>query len=1281
MRFLTTLFFTIFFTTSFTGIIAQDQSFEASVPSNWSSQNGFLSISSDHYKLDNKSLQWDWTANAEITVTDLQNNGLQPSQVLGYSQNMFRMWVYNTTAISSAPLLVEFYDANGQLQYHYEFQLDFTGWRAASTSYKHEMSGNKTSDDITTMKIKAPTSGQGTFYFDYIDYTMARNTMRSADYQLPFITKNKNEHWGDVMYFKTLAPSLPYPSPTSQELIDLALVKQAYDAYILGNAQSTTAVSNATSKYNALNISYTNGNVIGTPLYGQDYSSSQNIKAVEDFLLVFARDAKHSNTSSSETYFLNTVRYLLDQGFADGSAMETVHHIGYNFRNIPAAIHLMKDTLLNAGLWEQAQKMVAWYTAVDGIWEPTASLSNMDDANTRTIYRLGACLYKSTDAEKVRYLKGFQNYIKNFLTLYPRQGEGMKIDFTGFHHNTYYPGYTFLGYNGLAKAIRFLSGSSFEVDADAKSVLKKSLLLARVVTSSGDIPNSLSGRNPFLKPSIKNGLKDLGLATPNDNTLLKAYNYQFGSDTQTTSFGEETAPNGFWQVNFSNLGVYRQNDWIAAIKGFNNYFWGTEIYTTANRYGRYQSYGAIEVMYQGGAVQSKFKKEGWDWRKVPGTTAKYLSFEDLKASNSRQDERTDSKLAASLRFETKTQAYIDDTVEGNYGVFAMDFIQKGITSTHDVNFSFKKSVFCIDGKLICLGSDIYSESGQIATNLFQNYLSDTSQAVAVNNSSIQTFPYNTTLDNGSSNWLLDANQTGYYIANGAAVVLDRKNQQSPSHKGDGTFTYGDFASAYINHGTSPDGADYEYVIIPGTTSQQMDSFSTNMQGESAPFYSVLTKNEKAHIIYSQGIYGHAFFQNATHDLDSPIVKNEGASLVMLEQSQCSLDLSVVQPDLNFAADNGNSQEKTVKLTVKGKWSLDSSQGGTVTVQETILGTEITIAAKNGTPVDITLNKCFVNPDYPVVYYEDFRYEGTSNGFTRHVADNGGFTILDAEGDAISHTNIVKRLSDIPDADDTDNQFDVNEERKTYRISQGVNDGQSRNQRAISTYGHNNQINYAVDAYAVFTTVDLTDVNPRINPTDSRKFASFWSKRRYGDGDIATVTLLVSTEYTGDPTTTNWSVLPMHSGKLATTSDNLKYVNGVVDLTSFANSDKGNQVTLALRYQGSDTPYVSQVNRNGEFRFSDLKFFVSSELLSDTNTYPSEDNIVVFPNPVHRSLNILSMDPALEIENIRLLNVYGTTVYSASNETVVDVQNFVPGLYVLIIETNTELVITKKIIVN
>lgn len=1245
-------------------IYAQDQSFESTVPSHWSTTNGSLSISNDHYKHGTRSLRWDWSAHAEITVSNLQNHGLAPSQVTNFNFNMFRMWVYNTAKTSQTPLIIEFYDQQGNLQFHYDFGLNFTGWRAASASYLNEMSGIKNSTNLTTMKIKAPNLGEGVLFFDFIDYTMARNTMRSADYQLPFIRLNNDEHWGDMLYFQSL-PKLPVTPPTAQELAAIAIIKQHYDDFILGQSPSGSAINNAVNRYHALNISYINGISKGNPLYGQDYPNSQNIKAVEDFIYTFAKDYKHNGRVSSRDYFLNTIRYILDQGFADGSAMETLHHIGYSFRNIPSAVHLMKSELETVDLWTDAQKMVEWYTAVDGIWEPTASNSNMDDANTRAIYRLGASLYKTTDAEKVQYLKGYKSYLENFLTSRAREGQGLKVDYTGFHHNTFYPGYSFLAYNGISQAVNFVSGGAFAISNPKRELFKNTLLLARVTMASGEIPNSLSGRNPFQNAPIRNGLKNLGLSTPVDTDVLRAHNLMYGADSQTSAYGVETAPQGFWQVNFANLGVYRQADWVADVKGFNKYFWGSEIYAQNNRFGRYQSYGAIEVMYPGGHSSSGFNINGWDWRKTPGATTKFLSWEDLEAARSRQDEVTDSNFAASLRFGAKQEYYIDQKIEGNYGVFGMDFSQKKVSPSHDTAFKFKKSVFFFDGKLICLGSDIHSANGLIATNLFQNYLSSTAMPIVANNTAITGFPYHDTLNSGSDHWIIDAVSTGYFVKNGNTIAIDRQYQDSPSQSGNGTMTNGNFASAYINHDVAPVNAGYEYVIIPGTTSAEMEAFTTTMNAPETAFYEVIQKDEHAHIVKYNNMYGYALFGDGNYGTQTPIKDNYGACLVMTEEVGNTLNLTVVSPDLNFASANGTSQMTSIDLTLNGEWRLDSSSGGRVNIMENSGETIVVVGAKDGLPVDIKLVRGFVNADYPIIYYEDFASE-MGRGFSRMITNTGDHT------DA---SNIFKRVNDVPDPEDTHQLFDPTIDRPERTIPRGA----TSNQRALSTVGNDASRNFPLDAYAVFTTLDLTVDNPRISAEDRYKYASFWTERRYGNGDIATVSILGSTSYTGDPATTTWTNLPLVSGKLATTSDGLHYVKGVVDLTDFANSPNGATVTLALRYQGSSSAYSSS-NRNGTFYFSDLQFFVQSSPLSVVSALINNSDIQVYPNPVSTILHMV-ISSSLQIEKITLVDISGKTMYYDRDIRSIDLSRFSPGLYFLSFESKEGHVLTKKVMVK
>lgn len=935
---------------------SQDQSFEtATVPSNWKTSTGSLSTSSVHYKLGNQSLKWDWNANAVLIVSNLQSNGLVPSEVLGYFENMFRMWIYNTSKITDQPLVIEFYDSNGKLQFHYNLQTDFTGWRAASASYKFEMYGNKSSTNITTLKIKAPTKGSGTFYFDYIDYTMARNTYRSPDYQLPFINLDNGKHWSDIMYFQSLSKTVSATAPTSQEISDFNTVKQQYDALILGNAPSSSNVANAVNKYNNLAIKYADGIVTGKPIYGTDYSNAESCAAVDDYLHTLASDYKHNGTAASLTYFLNSIRYLLDQGYAEGSLVETIHHIGYRFRNISKAVHLMKSELETAGLWSEAQKMVEWYTAADIIWHPTAHDSNLDDALTRSLSVLGACLYKNSDEEKVQYLKGYTLYIQNWLTAYSKEGEGLKIDFTGFHHNTYYPLYTFGAYNTLSEVVKLISGGVYGISPEKKELFKNTLLLARVIMSNSDLPNSLSGRSPFAGISIEKSLKNLGLANPENAQLLGAYNYIYGGDSTTKAYAAETAPNGFWQVNYANLGAYRQSDWVADIKGFNKYFWGTEIYTSDNRFGRYQSYGAIEILYTNGYSNSGFNRNGWDWNKVPGATTILLPWNDLEAANNRQDETTNSNFAASLRFGTKDKYYINSNLEGNYGVFGMDFTQKAISSTHTESFKFKKSVFCFDGKLICLGSNISNNNTShiTVTNLFQNYLDTTSTPIVINNSETATFPYTNKTDIVINNWLIDAVNTGYYVKIGNAITIDRKSQISPNENGNGLFTNGNFASAFIDHGKKPRDATYEYVIIPETNALEMVAFSAAMETEETAFYKVVQKNKIAHIVSYKNMVGYSFFEAGSYTNSTPIKSNNAPCLVMISEVENDLDITLVNPDLSFETNNGESQITTATLVLNGIWNLNNTNG-IVNLTRGTDETTLIIEAKDGLPVDIEL---------------------------------------------------------------------------------------------------------------------------------------------------------------------------------------------------------------------------------------------------------------------------------------------------------------------------------------
>ena len=119
--------------------------------------------------------------------------------------------------------------------------------------------------------------------------------------------------------------------------------------------------------YNNLGIQPTMAHT-GKPLFGMNFKT-ENIALVEDFIYILARDYKHNNNQNSLNACINTIKHLLDQGYAYGSLMESASHIGYEFREIPKAIFLLEAELKNENIWQDAFEMVSWYTATEGIWD------------------------------------------------------------------------------------------------------------------------------------------------------------------------------------------------------------------------------------------------------------------------------------------------------------------------------------------------------------------------------------------------------------------------------------------------------------------------------------------------------------------------------------------------------------------------------------------------------------------------------------------------------------------------------------------------------------------------------------------------------------------------------------------------------------------------------------------------------------------------------------------------------------------------------------------------
>ncbi|MEW2922524.1 chondroitinase family polysaccharide lyase [Muricauda sp. ANG21] len=920
---------------------------ETSVPSNWTTTSGSsLSMSNDHFKKGSQSLKWDWQQGAEITVGNPENisagvDGLRGGMVL---------WVYNS--VPNNDQLAFEYESNTQVEYEFTFNLAFEGWRAIWVRFDEDMSGPKANDDLINMKIKAPDSvSAGTLYFDKIEFgEFGKNSAAGyggmsarllADYQMPFIDTDSTNQWLKLYHWDQLTPDIPLsPSVTTEEQNAFDLLETRYLDDYLAAAPSSEQISEAKNKFNEFNIVRNGNTITGAPLFAiNDFvleststsydPSAFSLQRIHEIILTLAKDYKINGDTESKQMYLDLIEYFMDQGFAAGSAMGTLSHIGFSFRNIAFSIPLMKDELDAANLLEKLQNTALWITGMGELWEtPQYVGADIDALNTTILPRFSVVLALDDTPEKARYLKGIQRWLNNALTNAPGTFDAFKTDGSTFHHHGFYPAYGIHGFNNAGALLYFLSGTTFAVDS-AKHTNFNTALYAMNLYSNKQWGMAISGRHPldgYGVLDVEKAYKYMALAgdpdseDPVNDKFARAYVRLWGSTPEFTA-SPETIPNGNWSFNYGALGIHRWQQKMVTIKGYNKHVWAAELYQKENRYGRYLSYGTIQVIDSIGESGSGFVENGFDWNRIPGATIIYKSIDKLESPvKSSFLERSKEAFAGSVSFQ------------GTYGAFGM-VLRENDNVNYDENFTARKSVFSFDDRIICLGSNIRNNTltSSTETVLFQGALPSTNTPTWVNSSTaITAFPYSQEIAEPADSWLLDAYGTGYYVRGDQTIHIKRSLQQS-KHKDTKRFNEGNYSAAWLDHGTAPRNADYEYAILLDTDATGIQNFHTQMQDSVTALYKVYQKDSLAHIIKDvpTGIYGYSLFEPNSSIAHGDLLSTSHPALVMVKNTGNEMVVSMVNPDLNLPNDTGKGTPDAsvlvkVILTIAGEWEANET---------------------------------------------------------------------------------------------------------------------------------------------------------------------------------------------------------------------------------------------------------------------------------------------------------------------------------------------------------------------
>ncbi len=941
------------------GAHAGFDSFEDGVPDHWvESRSGSLSTSPDHFKHGAQSLRWDWKSGDRIRI----DRGVGDTSRTGgyggkYGKATFGVWLYQREPLD-AMIRFEFREGD-RVTGHFDFDLNFTGWRRAHLWFERDFEG-EVGPDTDNIRLLAPEGvDAGTTFVDLVVYNGI------LDY--------RRQHLPDDQTWETPNRELrderfPLPSTVSADAREgIERIHRRFVRSIAGsgtvNDQTLARLEERLAEWEIVDDDH---GIRGRPLVRYpDFYEEEGIEGVyfprhaADLMLDLAR-AYHrtENTGYREQlaeWYVLMARYLKDQGMVAGSGFSWNWYPGRSFAD---ATLLMRDVLADAGLLEDTATYMDYNYRYSEIFDDASIDPHMDYFYFDKRYRLFGILLKEDPAEVVRHLRAYARRLS--LDILKEDGaNGFKPDGSAYHHWGHYFAYAVYCVDSLVDVVQALSDTPFRITPDAYDRLKESVLAMRLYANKRSVPLSLHGRHPFnygqgqnVRPHTFRNLaraNTYGVTGDIDPDLGAAYLRLDPDSGHSEAFHSagieaEAHPEGNWSMNYAGINIHRRDHWLALAKGYSRYVWAAEIYQSENRFGRYLSHGSLQIHAAGDPVNfhdSGYREDGWDWNRIDGTTVIYLPIDQLEAP------RPGTEMARS------NQTFVGGlSHRERHGAFVM--ILEG-HERHDPSFRGKKSYFFFDERIVALGSGIRNDDTEhpTHTNLFQKHLPERDMPIVVNEHTVADFPLEHGLSRQNANWLIDTQNTGYLVPSGHAVHFARQRQESRDHRNRND-TEGDFATAWIDHGTAPEDAGYEYLIVIDTYAEEMKDLAGRARSGDGKPYDVIRKDSRAHIVRdrSTGLTGAVLFEAGDVDGTAPVAASDAPVLLMFGRDGDNLHLTVTDPDLHL--EDNASRPNTVNITLEGAWDLVSQPENVTVDSRNRNRTVLAFECRHGFSTDVEL---------------------------------------------------------------------------------------------------------------------------------------------------------------------------------------------------------------------------------------------------------------------------------------------------------------------------------------
>ena len=954
--------------------------FEKELPSFLSvNGDGKLELTGEKYKDGVKSVKFSWNSPAEIVFSNFSD--IESSLKVNGAGLM--MWVYNTTPMKD-PIRYTILDWNMQEICHFDFNADFKGWRAiwikyidmlTPTGHYGDLKPAERKTEAAGMVISMPQSAQtGTIYFDRVTFSNTKlHNQITPDQQIPENNWNLER---DMWQWCRLWEWEKYPEVTIAPIDQskknmLKTVEERIDQWAKkGNPSKEYTAGTLLGRVNAHFEKYgikrlADGSITGAPLLSDDEFNhglgEMRIRFIQEIVYWLALDYMYTGNESNITRVIDALDHALDQGFAYGSGMGTNHHYGYQVRDLYKGVWILRKQLAEAGKLDEYVKALSYWSGLQEIRMPYEQTRDgiLDAWHTLNNAKVLSAMLQPTDEQKYAQMKALGAWISGSLSYTDGTLGGVKVDGTSFHHGGHYPGYSVGAFAALGEFCWFTEGTDFVIDEPARRVFKHTLMTLNDYTNLRDWGIAVCGRHPFngnipdndvlayARLALLGDLSGSGAAV--DHELAGVYLALGGKDKDVVarlkSAGVKpfTPKSGFNVYNYGGFGIHRRGDWMLSLKGFNSDVWSSEIYAADNRFGRYQSYGSAQVIGVGGALESGYTHEGWDWNRYPGVTSIHLPFEILE-----------SPLPGTLMERNDSRFPGVSSLEGQNGCLAFTLVEKD-RKNFCAGASMTKSVFCFDNRIVHIGTGITNNSTYpTETTLYQLKLNEKTEVVDINDVYAEAFPFSYRHAQDGQTLLTDTKGNLYIIKNGYGLVVEKKAQVSPHDTKKKAEGRGNFVTAFIDHGVAPDEASYEYLMVIGATSKEESKYMKKLP------YKVLQADNAAHVVKDEitGITAYISYKGYTSS--STVLASAPEEVIVMERMKedGNLVMSVCTPDLGITQKGYTttqpSQPLVKEVVLKGTWNLKNAADN-VSARHDGGNTVVSAICQHGQPVEFVLS--------------------------------------------------------------------------------------------------------------------------------------------------------------------------------------------------------------------------------------------------------------------------------------------------------------------------------------